>query len=126
VKCISIGDDVTLEQDIAVPMRDGVPLLINLFRPAKPGRNPAIVSVTPYGKDKFPDRVGMFFMRLAGIRFGNIRVSRHTGFEAPDPLYWVRNGYTVLQADVRGMHHSEGRAGALTTQDAQDYYDLIE
>ena len=32
-----------------------------------------------------------------------------TGFESADPLYWVREGYVVAQADIRGMHTSEGR-----------------
>jgi putative CocE/NonD family hydrolase len=45
---------------------------------------------------------------------------------SPDPVYWVRQGYAVLQADVRGMHKSEGEAGILRQQDAEDYYDLIE
>jgi predicted acyl esterase len=117
---------VIFERDLVVPMRDGVPLSANLFRPADGKPVPAIMSVTPYGKDKLPDRLGMFFMRLAGVRFGDINVSRYTGFEAPDPVYWVKNGYAVLQADVRGMHKSQGHAGVLSDQDAEDYYDLIE
>jgi hypothetical protein len=48
------------------------------------------------------------------VRFGKIKVSRFTGFEAPDPLYWIRNGYAVMQTDVRGMHKSQGHAGVLT------------
>jgi predicted acyl esterase len=87
-----------------VPMRDGVILSANLFRPANGKRAPLIMSVTPYGKDKLPDRLTPFFMRLTGVRFGDIKVSRYTGFEAPDPLYWVRAGYAVMLVDVRGMH----------------------
>ena len=117
---------VIFERDVAIPMRDGVRLATNLFRSAESVPAPVIMSVTPYGKDKLPDRVGNFFMWLAGVRFGDIQISRYTGFEAPDPIYWVRQGYSVLQADVRGMHKSEGQAGVLTDQDAEDYYDLIE
>jgi len=117
---------VIFERDIAVPMRDGVRLMANLFRAAAAGRAPVIMSVTPYSKDKLPDRLGKFFMWVAGVRFGDISISSYTGFEAPDPVYWVRQGYAVLQADVRGMHKSEGHAGVLSDQDAQDYYDLIE
>jgi hypothetical protein len=65
-------------------------------------------------------------MRLTGVRFGHLACSKWTGFEAPDPLFWTRAGFVVIQADVRGMHKSEGHAGVLTDQDAQDYYDLIE
>jgi uncharacterized protein len=117
---------VIFERDVAVPMRDGVRLAANLFRHVENVPTPVIMSVTPYGKDKLPDRVGNFFMWIAGVRFGDIQISRYTGFEAPDPLYWVQQGYAVLQADVRGMHKSEGRAGVLTDKDAEDYYDLIE
>jgi putative CocE/NonD family hydrolase len=65
-------------------------------------------------------------MRLSGVKFGKLNCSRLTGFESPDPVYWVQQGYAVLQADVRGMHKSEGQAGVLRQQDAEDYYDLIE
>ena len=117
---------ITMERDRIVPMRDGVRLFANLFRPAADGAYPVIISVTPYGKDKLPDRLANFFMRLSGVKFGKLKCSRLTGFESPDPVYWVQQGYAVLQADVRGMHKSEGQAGVLRQQDAEDYYDLIE
>jgi putative CocE/NonD family hydrolase len=107
-------------------MRDGVRLFVNLFKQEAGGSYPVIMSVTPYGKDKLPDRLTAFFMRLSGVKFGKLNCSRLTGFEAPDPVYWVEQGYAVLQADVRGMHKSEGQAGVLRQQDAEDYYDLIE
>jgi uncharacterized protein len=123
---VSPIDMIAIERDLAVPMRDGVRLFANLFRPAAGGSYPVIMSVTPYGKDKLPDRLAVFFMRLSGVKFGKLNCSRLTGFESPDPVYWVQQGYAVLQADVRGMHKSEGQAGVLRRQDAEDYYDLIE
>jgi uncharacterized protein len=117
---------IAMERDLAVPMRDGVHLLVNLFRPEADRPYPVIMSVTPYGKDKLPDRLAAFFMRLSGVKFGKLNCSRLTGFESPDPVYWVQQGYAVLQADVRGMHQSEGESGVLRRQDAEDYYDLIE
>jgi predicted acyl esterase len=107
-------------------MRDGVRLFANLYRPAAQGRYPVIMSVTAYGKDRLPDRLANFFMRLSGIKFGTVTCSPLTGFESPDPAYWVEQGYAVLQADVRGMFKSEGQAGVLRLRDAEDYYDLIE
>ena len=92
-----------IERDLAVPMRDGVRLFANLYRPTAGGPYPVIMSVTPYGKDKLPDRVSNFFMRLSGVKFGKINCSNLTGFESPDPVYWVQQGYAVLQADVGGM-----------------------
>ncbi|HEV8020627.1 MAG TPA: CocE/NonD family hydrolase [Candidatus Lustribacter sp.] len=107
-------------------MRDGVELSVNAYRPPGEGRVPVVMSVTPYGKDALPDRIGMLFMRLAGVRFGTLDCSPWTGFEAPDPAFWTQAGYAVVQADVRGMHKSDGHAGVLTDKDAEDYYDLIE
>lgn len=108
-----------------VAMRDGVHLAVNVFLPDADGRFAVLMSVTPYGKDILPDRRKMFFMRLAGVRFGTLRCSRWTGFEAPDPLFWTGAGYVVVQADVRGMHASEGRAGVWSPTDAEDYAELI-
>jgi predicted acyl esterase len=122
----SLREGVLLDQDTSVPMRDGTRLAASVFRPPGVEKAPVLLSVTPYGKDVMPDRIGMTLMRLAGVRFGKLRCSRLTGFEAPDPMFWTACGYVVVQADVRGMHRSEGHAGVLTQQDAEDYFDLIE
>jgi predicted acyl esterase len=53
---------VAMERDLAVPMRDVVRLLLNLFRPTADRPYPVIMSVTPYGKDKLPDLLATFFM----------------------------------------------------------------
>jgi putative CocE/NonD family hydrolase len=121
-----IAKGIVLERDVAVRMHDGVQLMANVFRSESAGRRPVVLSVTPYGKDKLPDWLGMTFMRIAGARFGKLNCSRWTGFEAPDPIFWVQAGYAVVQADVRGMHRSQGRAGVLTREDAKDYVELIE
>src|SRR5450755_4830407 len=121
-----IASDVTLQRDVRVPMSDGVQLLVNVFRSLQPRRSPVLMSVTPYGKDTLPDRRGMLLMRLSGVRFGHLDCSAWTGFEAADPLFWVRAGYAVVQADVRGMHKSEGSASVLSDRDAADYSELIE
>jgi len=114
------------KRDIPVPMRDSMRLFANLFRPPDENPHPVIMSVTPYGKDNLPDRLTTIFMRLGGVKFGKVNCSKLTGFESPDPVFWVQQGYAVLQADVRGMHKSEGEAGVLRPKDAEDYYDLIE
>src|SRR6266700_5111679 len=100
---------VTLDRDVPVPLRDGVHLMANVFRPRAPGPVPVLMSVTPYGKDALPDRVSTLLMRLSGVRFGKLDCSKWTGFEAPDPLFWTKAGYAIVQADARGMHKSEGQ-----------------
>jgi len=112
-----------IEKNVPVPMSDGVVLRVNIFRPHHVA--PVVMSMTPYGKDNAPDRIGVLAMRLSGVRFGHLNHSSMTGFESPDPQFWVARGYAVVQGDTRGMHASDGIAGFLTDQDAQDYAEVI-
>jgi uncharacterized protein len=80
-------DRVITECNLAVPMRDGARLFANLYRPAAGCQCPLIMSLRPYGKDKLPDHVANFFMRLSAVKFGKLNCSRLTGFESPDPAY---------------------------------------
>src|SRR5256885_4058879 len=43
--------NMTIERNASVPMRDGVVLRADVYRPAAPGRFPTLVYRTPYGKD---------------------------------------------------------------------------
>lgn len=43
--------DAVWEKDFAVPMRDGVKLRADIFRPTGEGKVPAILHWSPYGKD---------------------------------------------------------------------------
>jgi predicted acyl esterase len=124
MKRTTIGSGFVFEEDVPVTMSDGVTLRLNIFRPPDVAA-PVVMSVTPYGKDNTPDRMGMLAMRLSRVRFGHLNCSAMTGFESPDPLFWARHGYAVVQADARGMHASDGVAGFLTDRDAHDYAELI-
>ena len=110
-----------VERDAAVPMRDGVCIFVDVFRPPAGAPAPPIIAWSPYGKhapvsyDLFPN---------SGVR--KEWVSRHAGFEAPDPVYWVGHGYAVVNVDPRGLWYSEGEATFLGDQEAEDVYDLVE
>jgi len=43
---------IAMERDLAVPMRDGVRLYANLFKPTADESYPVIISITLYGKDE--------------------------------------------------------------------------
>jgi len=73
---------VIVEMNVMVPMRDGVELAVDIYRPDKPGEFPAILSRIPYGTD-----------------------SRTYGWMGK---YFARNGYVVLLQDTRGIQNSEG------------------
>ena len=77
----------TVEVDVPVPMRDGVALATNVWRPDGPGPFPALLVRTPYGKD-------------AAATFGNPKL--------PDVFALVGAGYAVVVQDVRGTSHSPG------------------
>lgn len=116
---------MVVERDVPIAMRDGVTLRANIFRPLGDGPFPVVLSATPYGKDITPDTKAMMFMRLFGVRFGKLRYSKWTGFEAPDPWQWTARGYAVAIYDLRGMHKSEGSTEILTDRDAEDYAEVI-
>jgi uncharacterized protein len=113
------------ERDVPVPMRDGARLMANVFRPDAAGRYPVVLSVSPYGKDALPAGDYRLFS-LLDMDLGTIPASGYAAFEAPDPGFWVPEGYVVVHANTRGMWNSEGSATWLSEQDAQDYWDLIE
>ena len=43
---------IRAERDVYVPMRDGVKLAANIFRPDAEGKFPALVAIGPFGKDE--------------------------------------------------------------------------
>jgi predicted acyl esterase len=115
------ADGMVIDYDVPVAMRDGVEIYADVFRPEGVGSVPVIVAWAPYGKhapvkyDIFPNH---------GVEAG--WVSKYAGFEAPDPLYWTRHGYAVINVDPRGMWNSQGDATFYSAQEALDVYDLIE
>lgn len=79
--------DVLSERDVMVPMRDGVRLATDVYRPALDGRAvdsafPLLVERTPYNK----------------LRVDLVSTAR----------FFARRGYAVALQDVRGRFHSEG------------------
>ena len=124
----AIRDQVIVEKDVGVVVRDGKRLSANVFRPASEEAAPVIMSLTAYGKDIGPDGYPQAIenAELPGFEFGTIEVSEWTSWEAPDPATWVPLGYAVVYVDVRGYFASEGDAGVLSPQDGEDFYDAIE
>ncbi|HXR90478.1 MAG TPA: CocE/NonD family hydrolase [Steroidobacteraceae bacterium] len=115
-------DGLRIERNVAVTLRDGVRILIDIYTPELASRPlPILLGWSPYGKHNVSDR---FPWPAADVATGWI--SRHTAFEAPDPLYWCRNGYAVVYPDPRGSWYSEGELRHGGIGEAEDCYDLIE
>ncbi len=122
--------DITKDEDVAVPMRDGVVLRLNLFRPAGArGPLPVIVSAHPYGKDSVPTKKRGGWKLNKQFRIMNqpepLRISDQTSWEAPDPAWWAQQGYAVINLDTRGGGHSDGRGDLLSDQEAEDIAEVI-
>jgi predicted acyl esterase len=121
---------IRVDRDVAISMRDGTRLRLNLFRPEGVGRFPTIMSAHPYGKDAFPRRSSVGYLPPARYRFmrqpAPVRFSAYTTWEAPDPSFWVPRGYAVVNLDLRGFGSSEGTGALFSQQEALDYAEVIE
>jgi predicted acyl esterase len=102
------GHSITRVNNVAVPMRDGVTLLVDVYRPATPGRHPVLVAASPYPRQ----------IQDLGAPMGFI--------EAGASDFFVPRGYVHVIANLRGTGGSGGTFGLMDSQERQDMYDLVE
>lgn len=92
---------VRLEEDVRVPMRDGVALSTDLYFPESVDAPlPVVLMRTPYDK------------------------SRQRG-EGRPPRMFAGQGYVVAVQDVRGRHASDGEFRVSSAQEGLDGYDTV-
>ncbi|WP_447726611.1 CocE/NonD family hydrolase [Sphingomonas koreensis] len=118
-----VEDGLVLDRNVPVTMRDGVVIYVDIFRPeGERGEHdlPVLLAWSPYGKHGKANHL----WPAAGLEPGWI--SRHTAFEAPDPLYWCAHGYAVCYPDPRGAWLSQGELRHNGRGEGEDCYDLIE
>lgn len=96
----SINNGVVIEHNVMVPMRDGVRLATDVYRPDKPGQFPILLQRLPYGKE------------LLGATF-------------LDPILAARRDYSVVIQDSRGRFDSEGEWYPFHCE-VNDGYDAVE
>ncbi|ANE45260.1 acyl esterase [Paenibacillus swuensis] len=115
--------EMIMEKDVPVVMRDGVTLYVNVTRPNKPGTFPVVMSADTYGKDNKPKitNMGPIWPTL-----GPIPTSKFTPEESPDPGFWVPNDYVVVKVALRGSAKSEGALYPWSRLEAEDYAEVIE
>lgn len=97
---------VSVSRDVMIPMRDGVKLAADIYRPrGKTSQLPTILTRSPYGK-------------------GNTILSKLSEFNR-----LAASGYVVVVQDKRGLHKSEGEYshfGGDSAGQHQDGYDTAE
>jgi predicted acyl esterase len=119
-------DGLRIDRDVEVPLRDGSPLFVDVYRPGDTTDALApLIAWSPYGKHSAAPARAKSFLPAAGIdpAWG---VSRHAATEAPDPVSWCPHGYAIVVADPRGTWGTPGRFTMGTRQEAEDFYDVIE
>ena len=95
----------TIEQKMMVPMRDGIRLATDVYRPKTGGKVPVIFSRTPYQMNGWVDGE-----------------ERARSYETA--LKWVEAGYAYVEQNERGRYFSEGEWDILGTP-VTDGYDAL-
>jgi len=90
--------EVIAELDRDAPMRDGVTLKVDIFRPQAEGRFPGVMLLTPYNKS------------------GQAARARN----------YAARGYVVVNADSRGRYESGGQWDPFSPEHKTDGYDLVQ
>lgn len=121
---LPIPVDIVFEKDVAVTLRDGVTIYIDVFRPANAGKVPVIIAWSPYGKSGGTAPRTTVLYDMLGLK--NSMLSGLAKFEGPDPAYWCAKGYAVCNPDARGVAHSGGDISMIGQQEGRDCHDLIE
>jgi hypothetical protein len=83
---VSRAADPIVEENVMVPMRDGVKLATDIVRPSDKGKHPALLSRTPYKKS------------------------------VKDVRWVAKLGYVYVVQDVRGRYGSEGEFSAFQSE----------
>ena len=99
---------VKLEENVRVTMRDGIKLAVDVYRPEKEGRYPALFAMAPYIKE---------IQQQDPIISHSIEVG-NTGF-------FVTRGYVHVIASSRGSGLSQGEFNWYDTKEQQDGYDMV-
>jgi putative CocE/NonD family hydrolase len=100
-------NEVFIDNHVPIPMRDGVVLYADVYRPVKSGTYPVIVGLTPYSTERHSTPVYDYV----------------DAYKAP--LFFARRGYVFVYEDIRGRYESEGKWEPFRN-DIDDGYDTIE
>ena len=99
---------IVSDRDVAATMRDGTKLMVDVHRPAEPGRYPVLLAASPYPRQA----------QDLGAPLGFI--------EAGNTEFFVPRGYVHVIANLRGTGGSEGTFGFFDGQERRDMHDLVE
>jgi putative CocE/NonD family hydrolase len=96
-----LHDEISIEKDVPTPMRDGIRLYADIYRPKAEGSYPVILTRMPYGKSEY-----YCYIPAVG-------------------KFWARKGYAYVAQDVRGKWRSEGEWDPFVNE-IDDGYDTLD
>ena len=104
-----LPEGIILEENVYVTMRDGIRLAADIYRPAKAGKYPGILSMSPYIKEiqQWPPAISH------SIEVGNT-------------AFFVPKGYVHVVVSARGSGLSQGQWSSFDRAAQQDGYDMVE
>jgi len=105
-----------VEKNVYVKMRDGIKLACDIYRPDAKGKFPALLSMSPYGKD-------IQRLKVPTLPRGKAEWNM---IECGDTEFFVSRGYVHIINDVRGSAYSEGEFSICQPKEQEDGYDLVE
>lgn len=114
--------DMLIERNVAIPVRGGLTVYADVFRPKGAVDVPVVIGYAPFGKHPhIPLREA-----FAGSDIPFETLSEFTTFEQFDPLRWTGYGYAIALVDAKGNWYSEGKATFFTPEEALVGHDIVE
>ena len=119
-------------RDVKIPLENGSYVLADVFRPASPGKYPAIVNCGPYGKAfnhhsiATADDLEHHELEEEQYFFGNAGDLQFENHETVSTAVWVPDGYAVVRVDMPGAGNSPGELAPWGIAGAEAFRDAIE
>ncbi|MGH7776994.1 MAG: CocE/NonD family hydrolase [Candidatus Dormibacterales bacterium] len=119
-----------IERDVPIPMRDGLVLRADVFRPERAEGAPVILTMGPYGKG-LPYQEAHYAPMWKWLLGSHPEVLEGSSgsfmtWETVDPERWVPAGYACVRVDSRGAGRSPGVLEIWSPQETDDLYECIE
>jgi predicted acyl esterase len=122
-------DGMHIDWDVPITMDDGLTLRADVYRPAKVGKYPVILSYGPYAKglafqDGYPSAWQRMAQKHPDVTAGS--TNKYQNWEVVDPEKWVPHDYACVRVDSRGCGSSPGVIDHFSPRETRDFYDCIE
>ena len=120
---------MAVDWDVPIVMDDGVVLRCDVFRPAKDGACPVLLTYGPYAKglafqDGYPSAWQRMVTQHPDVAANSSNL--YQNWEVVDPEKWVPYDYVCVRVDSRGTGCSPGYVDHFSPRETKDFYNCIE